>query len=101
MRGYIVAMLGATITKIPELVSLACPCRYVHKDVPPFLIHHGESDPIVPVAQSIALAEALGNVGASVTLETFPGKGHHGNPWYDETWFSDRVFDFLDFNLKR
>lgn len=94
-------IMGAQITKIPELVELACTCRYAHKDVPPFLIHHGEADPIVPVEQSIALAKALKKAGASVTLETFPGKGHHGGKWYDETWLSDKVFDFIDSNLKK
>lgn len=94
-------IMGAQITKIPELVSLACPCRYAHKEAPPFLIHHGEADPIVPVAQSAALAQALKNAGASVTLETFTGRGHHGEPWYEETWLSDKVLDFLDSILKK
>lgn len=94
-------LMGAQITKIPELVSLACPCRYANKNAPPFLIHHGEADPVVPVSQSIALAEALKNAGVPVTLETFPGKGHHGEPWYDEEWLSDKVFDFLDSVFKK
>jgi len=46
--------LGHTITEIPELVRLACPCTYVHKQMPPVLIIHGSADQIVPVGSQSA-----------------------------------------------
>jgi acetyl esterase/lipase len=91
-------IMGAPILTIPELAALAAPCRYAHRDIPPFLIMHGEADPVVPVQQSVRLATALREKAGSekVSLKTYPGKGHHGDPWYDEPEISDRCFDFLD-----
>lgn len=91
-------ILGAPIETVPELVELAAPYRYAHKGVPPFLIVHGEADPIVPVQQSRILAEAIEKAAGKerVTLRTYPGKGHHGDPWYDELEISTLCLDFLD-----
>lgn len=91
-------ILGAQITTIPELSELAAPYRYAYKEVPPFLIIHGEADPIVPVQQSRALAAAIEKAAGKdrVTLKTFEGKGHHGEPWYDEPEISGICLDFLD-----
>ncbi len=93
-------ILGCKITEIPELCELAAPYHYVTKNEPPFLIQHGQADPVVPVEQSETLAKALKNAGNEVILQTYPGKGHHGTPWYNETWLSDIVLDFLDQHLK-
>jgi len=88
--------MGAPITTIPELVRLATPATHVSHNGPAYLIQHGEADPIVPVQQSIDFANAIKAVGGQVTLKTYPGKGHHGNPWYEEEWMSDLVFRFFD-----
>jgi acetyl esterase/lipase len=93
--------MGAPITTIPELVKLASPCTHLKKKLPVFLIQHGEADPIVPVQQSITFAEAIIAAKGQVTLETFSGKGHHGNPWYEEEVMSDRVFEFFKENLRK
>jgi len=92
--------MGAPITTIPELVRLATPATHVTKDGPIYLIQHGEADPIVPVQQSIAFADAIKAVGGQVTLLTTPGKGHHGSPWYEEEVMSDLVFRFFDETLR-
>jgi acetyl esterase/lipase len=92
--------LGAPITAIPELVRLASPITHISKNLPPFLIQHGEADPIVPVQQSQAFAQALAQAGGNVTLLTYPGKGHHGQAWYEEPWMSDLVFDFFDQHVR-
>lgn len=91
-------ILGAPLPTVPELSEMAAPYRYAHKDAPPFLIMHGEADPIVPVQQSRRLAEALEKAAGKerVTLKTYPGQGHHGEPWYDEPEISQICFDFLD-----
>lgn len=93
--------MGAPITTIPELVKLVSPCTHLKKSLPVFLIQHGEADPIVPVQQSIAFADAIIAAKGQVTLETFSGKGHHGNPWYEEEAMSDRVFEFFKENLRK
>ena len=91
-------LMGAPIPTIPALVELANPCRYASADTPPFLIQHGEMDGTVPVQQSRALAAAIAAAAGSdrVKLETFAGRGHHGEPWYEEPIMSERVLDFLD-----
>ncbi|NLU53049.1 MAG: alpha/beta hydrolase [Clostridiaceae bacterium] len=95
-------LMGAPIETIPELVKMASPCFYANKDIPPFLIQHGEADPTVPVQQSVRFAKALKEKAGSkkVIFESYPGKGHHGEPWYNEKWLTDRVLDFLDEVLK-
>jgi acetyl esterase/lipase len=91
-------LLGCAIQKVKELSRLASPCAHVTPSVPPFLIHHGEADPVVPVQQSRTLAAAIAAQAGPqrVRLVTFPGRGHHGEPWFDEPAISDAVFGFLD-----
>lgn len=94
-------LIGAPIELMPELVQLASPLFHASEDAPPFMIHHGEKDPIVPVQQSISFAEALKEKGVKVELETFEGKGHHGQPWYDVPEMTDRVARFFDLTIRR
>lgn len=94
-------LIGAPIELMPELVQLASPLFHASEDAPPFMIHHGEKDPIVPVQQSLAFAEALKEKGVKVELETFEGKGHHGQPWYDVPEMTDRVARFFDLTIRR
>ena len=94
--------LGAHITEVPELVRLACPAVHVTKDVVPFLIVHGGADPVVPVEQSKTFYNAIVSAGGEDRARLFIKEdgGHHGSPWYDETWLSDMCLDFLDSVLK-
>ena len=43
---------------------------------PPFLLVHGDADPVVPHQQSEVLAAALADAGVEARLETGPGRGH-------------------------
>lgn len=54
----------------------ASPISRVTKDAPPFLLVHGESDDVVPVAQSHALAELLDDQQVRFELHTLPGEYH-------------------------
>jgi dipeptidyl aminopeptidase/acylaminoacyl peptidase len=45
-------------------------------DAPPFLIVHGELDPLVPHHQSELLVAALERAGVPVTFCTVVGAGH-------------------------
>ncbi len=94
-------IMGAPITTILELVKLATPSTHLKKNLPVFLIHHGDADPIVPVQQSLTFASAIKKAGGQVTLEIFSGQGHHGNPWYDEEVMSDKVFEFFKETLRK
>ena len=45
-------------------------------DEPPFLFVHGDADSTVPVGQSEAMAQRLGEAGVRTELQVLPGVGH-------------------------
>ncbi|MEZ4707791.1 MAG: alpha/beta hydrolase [Caldilineaceae bacterium] len=73
-------LVGGNIQEHPAKVARANPITYIPQDVtadvPPFLIVHGDADPLVPYGQSILLVDALQKVGADVTFYTVKGGGH-------------------------
>jgi len=71
--------LGAPASSVPDLARQASPVTHVSADAPPILLIHGTVDDMVPAAQSIRLAEALGKAGATVELELVPGATHFWN----------------------
>lgn len=72
------------------------PARLHPQDPPPFLLIHGDADPVVPLAQSEKLAATLRAAGGSAELIVKPGGGH---PWPDirteldqmATWFGQNL----------
>lgn len=95
--------MGAALSEIPELVRLANPCVYVNKDMPPFLIMHGDMDAIVPVEQSVCFADAIEHIAGKEKVELYIAKGapHHGRVWWHEPWVADMVIAYLDRILKQ
>jgi acetyl esterase/lipase len=71
-------LVGGNIQENKDKVAKANPINYITKDDPPFLIIHGDSDPLVPHHQSELLEQALHNAGVSVTFYTLKGGGHGG-----------------------
>jgi acetyl esterase/lipase len=59
-------------------VARVNPVTYVSGDDAPFLIVHGDRDPLVPHHQSELLAAALEKAGVPVTFHTVKGGGHGG-----------------------
>lgn len=55
----IVKFLGGSFAEKQEEAKMASPIQYVSKDDPPFLIMHGEKDPLVPIEQSELFYQAL------------------------------------------
>lgn len=55
----------------------ASPIAHVTPDAPPFFFIHGDADDMVPITQSLALAEALRRAGVPVQHRSVPG-GLHG-----------------------
>lgn len=51
---------------------------------PPFLLLHGDADPVVPVAQMESLYQRLKEAGADVTARYVDGAEHEGNFWSPE-----------------
>jgi len=71
-------LVGGAIQDHPERVAQANPITYVTAAAPPFLIIHGDSDPLVPYQQSLLLDAALRQAGVPVTFYTVTGAGHGG-----------------------
>jgi pimeloyl-ACP methyl ester carboxylesterase len=63
---------------------LANPITYIDESDPPFLIIHGDADPLVPHCQSVFLHEALKENGVESGMITVPGGGHGEGVWEDE-----------------
>ncbi len=59
-----------------ETLKRASPVSWVSSDDPPFLILHGERDPLVPVSQSQLLYEKLQAAGVPATLVIVKNAGH-------------------------
>jgi acetyl esterase/lipase len=71
-------LVGGPIQAHPDRVAAANPITYVTPDAPPFLIVHGEMDPLVPHHQSQLLDAALRQAGVPVQFYTVKGAGHGG-----------------------
>ena len=71
-------LLGGTVQEHPQLAASASPLNWVSRDDPPFLIVHGEADPLVPCLQSVDFHRSLLNHGVDSTLLRINGGGHGG-----------------------
>lgn len=70
-------LVGAPIQENADKVARANPITYVSKDDPPFLIVHGDQDPLVPWQQSKYLFEAMQKTGLKdVKFHLVKGAGH-------------------------
>jgi acetyl esterase/lipase len=71
-------LVGGPIREHPGRVARANPVTYVTPAAPPFLIVHGEADPLVPWHQSQILYDALRAADVPVTFYRIAGAGHGG-----------------------
>lgn len=69
-------LVGGAIRENKDKTARANPITYVTKEDPPFLICHGDADPLVPHHQSELLAAALQAAGVPVNFYTVKGAGH-------------------------
>lgn len=74
--GMVEALLGGPVKDHRGLARLASPVEFASKDDPPFLILHGDQDPLVPISQSEELYNALERVGADAKLVRVKHGGH-------------------------
>jgi dipeptidyl aminopeptidase/acylaminoacyl peptidase len=80
---------------VPDLARQASPVAHARADAPPVLLMHGTADDLVPAAQSIRLAEALGRAGARVELKLVPGASHFWKGAGDVAAIIARSVEFL------
>lgn len=100
MRYRDTPMLGKTRAEAPDLYRAATPATYLDKNDPPILILHGTADKSVDVAQSQALADALGKAGVEHELVLVEGAPHTFHFQPKQRDLRPVVFAFLDKHLK-
>jgi len=64
----------------PEQMVSGSPVHYAHPKAPPYLIIHGDADPVVPVEQAHLLYKALAETGAPVKKLIMHNAGHGLEP---------------------
>jgi acetyl esterase/lipase len=92
-------LLGGPVATHPALARQASPVYFVTKDAAPFLILHGDHDPLVPLQQSQELQAALQKDGVESTLQVVPGAGH-GGAGFSTPENLKLINDFLNRHLK-
>ncbi|MBN1895848.1 alpha/beta hydrolase [bacterium] len=75
--------IGGLVQENLDRCTLANPITYADSTDPPFLIIHGDADPLVPCCQSAMLHQALQEKGVPCELIIVPGGGH-GGPWEEK-----------------
>ncbi|QDH22539.1 alpha/beta hydrolase [Saccharibacillus brassicae] len=94
-------MLGGTIRMKPELARSTNPIAYLDgREVPPFLIMHGDADTTVPLRQSQLLHDALTEAGVSSEFCVLEGTGHSTAELLTRGDVLDKVGEFFDLHLK-
>jgi acetyl esterase/lipase len=83
--------------KLTELARKISPALLVDRKQPPFLIIHGDADPLVPLHQSELLVAALQKQGGSAELIVKKGGGH---PWFTIADEVKVMADWFDKELK-
>lgn len=91
-------LLGGTVTTHQEAARSASPVDFVDKNSSPFLIMHGDRDPLVPLQQSQELDAAIRKAGVESTLVVLPGAGHGGREFAAPEQLQ-RMSGFLDRHL--
>lgn len=91
-------LIGGPIQENKAKTTRANPITYITPGDPPFLIVHGDQDPLVPHHQSELLEAALKKVGVPVTFYTVKGGGHGG---FKEPKVMELARDFLAKHLQR
>jgi acetyl esterase/lipase len=89
-------LIGGAILENKEACRRANPITYITKDDPPFLIVHGDADPLVPHNQSQLLYEALQKAGVQARLHIVKDGGHGG---FKDPAIEKMVDDFFDMHL--
>ncbi len=93
-------LIGGAIQEHKEKVARANPLTFVSRADAPFLILHGDKDPLVPIHQSELLEAALKRAGVEVTLVKLAGAGHGGAP-FNTAEQQERIAKFFDQHIKR
>lgn len=89
-------LFGGSVTEHPEIAQPGNPINYVseEKELPPFLIMHGDHDAMVPFNQSVLMVQKLQECSKMVEFYKVCGGEHGFYLWTDE------VLEIVDKFLK-
>jgi dipeptidyl aminopeptidase/acylaminoacyl peptidase len=92
-------LLGGKDASI-EIAKDASPLYHVKKNLPPFLILHGDKDKLVNLEQSVRFEKALKEANVDAALLVAEGAGHDGF-FVTRPDFVKKTVDFFTNHLKR
>ena len=93
-RKLFYGLLGETPEEQKMRLAAINPIGMVaDKPYPPFLLVHGDKDPVVPYEQSEAMAETLARHGVHTELIRVRGAEHEGSFWSPE--LLKKIADFI------
>jgi acetyl esterase/lipase len=95
-------LLGGVGTSVASTARFASPAQQVlpRQSLPPFLIMHGDQDPLVPAHQSRVFYQKLKLVGANAQLVILAHSGH-GYGWFKSRDDITIVYDFFDRSFRQ
>ena len=88
---------GRSEQEIQERARQISPARLVKSPTVPFLLIHGDADPLVPLQQSQKMVEAIKAAGGSAELIVKKGGGH---PWFTIPEEVKIMADWFDQHLR-
>ena len=96
-QNLFIQLLGQTREEQNERLAMMDPIQRIvpGKAYPPFMLIHGDADPVVPYDQSEKMAKALSENDVSTELVRVEGAPHEGNFW------SQQLLDMVAEYLKR
>jgi acetyl esterase/lipase len=100
LDGMAASLLGYRVSDRKDAAHAASPISHARADAPPFLILHGQADPLVPLTQSQSFHEALSRAGANSRFLSVPDAIHEDAAFWSEEVLSE-VRGFLDQTLGR
>jgi len=93
--GAVRLLFGGVVSAHTQAAALASPAEQVGRAPPaPFLIMHGDEDPLVPLHQSQVLFQKLQLAGGAARLVIL--HSGHGNGWFKSRDDLTTVYDFFD-----
>ncbi|MDH3652541.1 MAG: alpha/beta hydrolase [Saprospiraceae bacterium] len=92
------SLVGGPIQISKKACKMSDPATYVNNDNPPFLIFHGDQDPLVPDCQSEHLYQRQKAAGATSTL-VIVEQGKHG-PGVMINKYYEQMISFFKSNMK-
>ena len=91
--------IGGEIAEYRGTALAASPITYVTPDDPPFLIVHGDADPVNDYRHAVLFFNKLHQAGVEVTLVTLPNTAHDGPAFVSEAT-RNKVIRFFDEYLR-